>query len=67
MTNNPSKAPTTRLGVEPNRNEQGSAVVRLRCAAVASAGCTELGVVRLPVKKTEIIGTVRAQKRRSRQ
>jgi hypothetical protein len=41
--------------------------VRLRFVAVASAGCMELGVVRLPVKKTEIIGTVRAQKRRSRQ
>jgi hypothetical protein len=58
---------TTRLGTKPNRNEQGSHVVRQWCAAFASVGCMELGVVRLQVKKTEIIGTVRAQKRRSRQ
>ena len=61
------KAPTTRLAAKPNRNEQGSRVVRLRFAAVASVGCTEPEVVHRPVSVMEIIGTVRGQKRRSRQ
>jgi hypothetical protein len=56
-----------RLGAKPNRNEQGSAVVRQRCAAFASVGCMEPGAGRRLVSRMGIIGTARVQKRRSRQ
>ena len=41
--------------------------MRLRYAAFASVGCMELERARRPASVTEIIGTVRAQKRRSKQ
>jgi hypothetical protein len=56
-----------RLGAKPNRNEQGNRVARLRFAAVASVGCMEPEAVRRPASRMGIIGTVRAQKRLSRQ
>jgi hypothetical protein len=56
-----------RLGAKLNRNEQGSAVVRLRFAAVASVGCMGPAAARRPASRMAIIGTARAQKRRSKQ
>ena len=41
--------------------------MRLRYAAFASVGCMELEGARRPASVTEIIDTVRAQKRRSKQ
>jgi hypothetical protein len=63
----PCKAPTARHAAKPNRNDQGSDVVRPRYAAIASAGCTELEAARRKVSKTGIIGTACAQKRQSGQ
>jgi hypothetical protein len=61
------KVPTTRLAAKPNRNEQGSVVVRLRYAAIASAGCTGLEAARRPANRMAIIGTAVERKRRSGQ
>ena len=55
-----------RLAATPNRNEQGSAVERLRYAAVASVECMELEMARRPASVTETIGTALAQKKRSK-
>ena len=46
----------TRLGAQPHRNEQASPVERLRYAAVAFVGCTELAVARQPATVTGITG-----------
>jgi hypothetical protein len=43
-----------RLGAQPNRNERGSAVVRLRFAAVASVGCMGPGEARRPASRMAI-------------
>jgi hypothetical protein len=67
MTITPCKAPTPRLDAKLNRNEQGNAAVRLRFAAVVSAGCMEPVAARQLASRMAIIGTARAQKRRSGQ
>ena len=67
MSDYPIKAPTTRHVAKPNRNDQGSDVVRPRYAAFASVGCTELEAAPRKVSRIGIIGTARAQKRLSKQ
>jgi voltage-gated potassium channel len=53
------------LGVPPNRSEQESVVVRLRCEAGRIAGCTVLAGALLGVSATGIIGTAPARRKRS--
>ena len=48
----------TRLVAKPNQNEQGSRVVRLRCAAVTFVGCMGPAAVRRRGKGTAISGIV---------
>ena len=50
------KAPTMPLDARPNRNEQGSHVVRLRFSAVE---CMEPEVAHRPASAAETIGTAR--------
>jgi hypothetical protein len=51
------------FGAKPNQNEQGSHVVRLRCAAVACAGCMVPAVAHQKEKGTAISGMVVARKK----
>ena len=67
MTINPMQSATTHPAAKPTRNEQASAVGRLRYAVVASVECMEQGVARRPASVMETIGTARARKTRSKQ
>ena len=56
MTINPMQSAHDAPRCEAKSKPQGSAVVRLRYAAVASVGCMEPEVARRPASVTEIIG-----------
>jgi hypothetical protein len=54
-----------RYDAELGQSGQAFAASRLRCAAVVSAECTALAVVRLRERKMEIIGTARERRKPS--